>query len=65
MKVINDFIGPLKKKWTKDAVKQANEDQPGDTNAVLTRKQKIRNLIDDIEAMDESLGTLPAWKWPF
>src|SRR5690606_19682533 len=25
MKVINDFIGPLKEQWTSDAVKQANE----------------------------------------
>jgi chitinase len=65
MKVINDFIGPLKEQWTSDAVKQANEDQPGDTPAVLATKQEVRNLIDDIEAMDDYLRTMPAWQWAF
>lgn len=65
MKVINDFLGPLKEHWTSDATKQANEDQPGDSNTVLTRKQETRNLIDDIEAMDDFVRNLPAWQWPF
>jgi chitinase len=65
MKVINDFIGPLKEQWTSDAVKQANEDQAGDSAAVLATKQGVRNLIDDIEAMDDYLRTMPAWQWAF
>ncbi|KAG7115614.1 Chitotriosidase-1 like protein [Verticillium longisporum] len=65
MKVIYDFIGPLKEQWTGDAVRQANEDQPGDSTAVLATKQGVRNLIDDIEAMDDYLATMPAWQSAF
>ncbi|KAK4128908.1 glycoside hydrolase family 18 protein [Parathielavia appendiculata] len=65
MKVINDFMGPLREQWTSDAVKQANEDQPGDSATVLATKQGVRNLIDDIEAMNDYLATMPAWQWPF
>ncbi|WQF79589.1 Putative glycoside hydrolase family 18, catalytic domain, glycoside hydrolase superfamily [Colletotrichum destructivum] len=65
MKVINDFMGPLREQWTSDAVKQANEDQPGDSATALATKQGIRNLIDDIEAMNDYLATIPAWQWAF
>ncbi|KAG7139201.1 Chitotriosidase-1 like protein [Verticillium longisporum] len=65
MKVIYEFIGPLKEQWTGDAVRQANQDQPGDSTAVLATKQGIRNLIDDIEAMDDYLATMPPWQSAF
>ncbi|KAL2198876.1 hypothetical protein P885DRAFT_58287 [Corynascus similis CBS 632.67] len=65
MKVLNGFIGPLMEHWANDAVKQANQDQQGDSTAVLARKQQIRNLINDIEAMNDYLRTMPAWQWPF
>jgi chitinase len=32
---------------------------------VLATKQEVRNLIDDIEAMDDYLRTMPAWQWAF
>lgn len=65
MKVVNGFIGPLMEHWANDAVKQANEDQQGDSAAVQAEKQAIRNLIDDIEAMNDYLRVMPAWQWPF
>ncbi|KAL9948803.1 hypothetical protein ACHAQF_005536 [Verticillium nonalfalfae] len=65
MKVIYEFIGPLKEQWTGDAVRQANEDQAGDSTAALATKQGVRNLIDDIEAMDDYLATMPAWQSAF
>jgi chitinase len=65
MKVVNGFIGPLMEHWANDAVKQANEDQQGDSTAVQAQKQAVRNLIDDIEAMNDYLRTMPAWQWPF
>ncbi|KAG7121344.1 hypothetical protein HYQ44_004224 [Verticillium longisporum] len=65
MKVIYESIGPLKEQWTGDAVRQANQDQPGDSTAVLATKQGIRNLIDDIEAMDDYLATMPPWQSAF
>ncbi|KAK6220004.1 hypothetical protein QIS74_05506 [Colletotrichum tabaci] len=65
MKIINDFMGPLREQWTSDAVKQANDDQPGDSATALATKQGIRNLIDDIEAMNDYLATMPAWQWAF
>lgn len=65
MKVLHGFIGPLMEHWANDAVKQANQDQQGDSGTVLTQKQQIRNLIDDIEAMNDYLRTMPAWQWPF
>ncbi|CRK40218.1 hypothetical protein BN1723_015683, partial [Verticillium longisporum] len=65
MKVIYESIGPLKEQWTGDAVRQANEDQPGDSTAVLATKQGVRNLIDDIEAMDDYLATMPPWQSAF
>jgi chitinase len=65
MKVVNGFIGPLMEHWANDALKQANEDQQGDSTTVQAQKQAVRNLIDDIEAMNDYLRTMPAWQWPF
>ncbi|GAB1321115.1 hypothetical protein MFIFM68171_11325 [Madurella fahalii] len=56
---------PLMEHWANEPVKQANQDKQGGSAAVLARRQGVRNLIDDIEGMNDYLRTMPARQWPF
>lgn len=65
MRPINEFLPKLIQQHASEAIEQAAQDAPGDTPAQQAEKQEIRNLIDDINALNDVLKTLPAWNRPF
>ncbi|KAK4200452.1 killer toxin subunits alpha/beta [Triangularia verruculosa] len=65
MKVINEFLPVLQEAWADDGRRRAAEDQPGDSGDTLADKQRMRDLIDDIDALADRMRTLPAWINPF
>ena len=64
-KPVAEGLPSLKKVWTNDAKRKESDDKPGDKPDVKKNKQQLRDLIEDIDALDAEWTALPQWVNPF
>lgn len=64
-KAINEYLPMLQNKFATQDLRDAAEEQPGDSDDDKKRKIAERALIADIDALSDRLKTLRPWTNPF
>lgn len=64
-KPVAEWLPTLKKVWANDAKRKESEKDAADKPDVKKKKEQLRDLIEDIDALDAEWNALPQWVNPF